>query len=201
MKHGKYIFLILVFFTGCTTTKITSSILTNEKVTDFSSVFYAIKAKKTTAKAMPYLEIRSKKIYDQNDIKFEQRVYTFLEDQGKNLLDDVIAYALANKLKYILTIEEIDYEYTTISTPGYWSNGMYFGGGNSKEIVHELQARLYSTSDTTEIWEAEIEIKSGSYGNSQQSGESLAISLIDKLIQDGILPKSFKHLNERKSRV
>jgi hypothetical protein len=78
---------------------------------------------------------------------------------------------------------------------------MYFGGGNSKEIVHELQARLYSTSDTTEIWEAEIEIKSGSYGNSQQSGESLAISLIDKLIQDGILPKSFKHLNERKSRV
>lgn len=192
MKLGKYIFLILVFFTGCTTTKITSSILTNEKVTNFSSVFYAIKAKKTTAKAMPYLESRSKKLYSLNGIKFEQKVYTFLENNDDEFsLETLINSALDNELKFVLMLEETDYESTTSSGPGYWSNGMYYGGGSSKQIVHGIQARLFSVSDTTEIWRAEIEIKSGSYGNSKQSGESLAMSLIDKLIQDRILSTSF----------
>ena len=87
-------------------------------------------------------------------------MYSFLENNDDEFsLETAINKTLENELNFVLMLEETDYESTTTSAPGYWSDGMYYGGGSSKQIVHSIQARLYSVSDTTEIWRAEIEIK------------------------------------------
>ena len=61
----------------------------------------------------------------------------------------------------------------------------------SKTITHGLEAFLYS-SNGSQIWRAQIEVESSDFGNSKQTGNSLAKKLISKLKKDQVLSGNFK---------
>jgi|GEM_PF-1969703 len=197
MKTKLPIFTLLssLLFLGCTSTKMTSNLLLEETPESINDVFYAVYATKTFEKATPSLEERSNLIYAKNAIRFEQKTYTFLENDGEFNLDNVINYAKEKDFNFALLIAEDDYDYTITQNPGYWSGGMYMGGGSTSNTTHGLKATLFSVSDTSQVWRAEIKVHSGQFGNSSQSGRSLADRIVMQFIDDGLFPKNFRLLN------
>ena len=185
------IILLIVGFSGCTTTKITSKVLKPE-VKNIDSIFYALYADESIEKAAPYFKENSFQAYLKNNVEFQFKLYTFLENGSTFSKKKVFEEASKEEMDYALMLASDDYDFNTSYNPGYWSNGMYMGGGSSKHINHGLKATLFSVSDSTEVWRAVIEISSGDYGNREQTGNSLAKKLIRQLIKDGILTSDFE---------
>ena len=195
-SYSKPVLALFLFLTinGCTTTKITSNKL-ETNLPFIESIYYAVYAEESIGKAAPYLDSKSSSLYSRNKVSFEMKTYTFLENDGEFTVENVIKEAQLNNFQYALMMAEDDYDYSSSVSPGYWSNGMYMGGSNSKTIKHGLKATLFSVSDTTEVWRAVIEVTSGDYGNREQTGASIAKKIISQFVKDGLLSSTFNITN------
>lgn len=191
LKSTLLISALLFFISGCTSTKITSKLLINEE-RSIESIFYAIYADDSIEKAAPYFKEYSFQTYLTNHVQFRFKLYTFLENGDSFSKELVFEEANKEGMEYALLLASDEYDISTSYSPGYWSNGMYMGGGSSTRIKHGLKASLFSLSDSAEVWRAVIDINSGDFGNREQTGQALSKKLIRQLIQDGLLPSDFK---------
>lgn len=191
MKTKTFFILISAFFLQCTSTNIVSRSINSTRLVDVYGIFYASYMDDELHRAEPYFEETSEEIYKFNDYPFGFKEFSFFTNGKEFNPEHVSELASFEDCDLFLMIRETGYDKEVSSIPGSWNNGMYMGGGSSKEITHSLEAYIFTTSDTTEIWRAKIKVNSGTYGNSEQSGKSLGKTLIKKLKEDGILPKNF----------
>lgn len=171
---------------SCSTTQITSNTLIDLSDRQFESILYGVISMQTFSKALPQLDESSDRIYSLNSVKYGFRNIAKLSLSRTELIDEYIILAADSGYQYVLILEEKDYER---------SSNIHYNGGNSfstsKQITQVLSSFLIDVKSKDEVWNAEIQVDSGDFGNSTQSGRSLAHTIIDKFKEDGVLPPFF----------
>ncbi|RNC85616.1 MAG: hypothetical protein ED557_02255 [Balneola sp.] len=192
IKITSILVLASLFLIYCTTTKIDSQVMAPNFDQKVTNLFYVINLQDKMEKTVPTLVDKSKSIYTENGFPFNHEEYTFFSERGTFTLENMVISAKEKNFDFFLILLETDHDRETyFSGPTVGANGMFVGGSTSKTIKHGLEAYLYTVSDTTEIWRAKIEVTSGDYGNSTQTGNSLAKGVIERLLSDGLLPSGF----------
>lgn len=179
-------FFSTLFLMSCSTTQITSNTLIDLSDRQFESILYGVISMQTFSKALPQLDESSDRIYSLNSVKYGYRNIAKLSLSRTELIDEYIILAADSGYQYVLILEEKDYER---------SSNIHYNGGNSfstsKQITQVLSSFLIDVKSKEEVWNAEIQVDSGDFGNSTQSGRSLAHTIIDKFKEDGVLPPFF----------
>ncbi|MCR9132688.1 MAG: hypothetical protein NXI08_08945 [bacterium] len=179
-------FFSTLFLMSCSTTQITSNTLIDLSDRQFESILYGVISMQTFSKALPQLDESSDRIYSLNSVKYGFRNIAKLSLSRTELIDEYIILAADSGYQYVLILEEKDYER---------SSNIHYNGGNSfstsKQITQVLSSFLIDVKSKDEVWNAEIQVDSGDFGNSTQSGRSLAHTIIDKFKEDGVLPPFF----------
>ena len=183
--------LLMLVGISCTTTNVTSKLMDEEHKLEVDNIFYAIYFDKGLIKTVPSLVKRSEEIYSKNMVRFDYVQFDFFSDQSGFNLDSLSKEAQEKKFDFLLIVKEVSIDSEITSTPMYYSGGTFYGGGATKRIEHGLEAFLFNSDTKKEIWRAQIEVASGSYGNSNQSGKSLGVGIIKQLKEDDLLPASF----------
>lgn len=180
--------LVLISSTliSCSTTQMTSNVLIDVSDRQFESVFYGSLSIQTFSKALPQLNSSSERIYSLNGVKYGFKNIAKLSLSREEQIDEYIELAADSGYQYILILEEKDYERST--SINYTGMNNY---STSKRITQVLSAFLIEVKSEDEVWNAEIQVDSGDFGNSKQSGRSLAHTIIDKFKEDGVLPPFF----------
>jgi hypothetical protein len=185
-KLKQLFFLSTLFLMSCSTTQITSNTLIDLSDRQFESILYGVISMQTFSKALPQLDESSDRIYSLNSVKYGYRNIAKLSLSRTELIDEYIILAADSGYQYVLILEEKDYER---------SSNIHYNGGNSfstsKQITQVLSSFLIDVKSKEEVWNAEIQVDSGDFGNSTQSGRSLAHTIIDKFKEDGVLPPFF----------
>lgn len=181
------------FFSQCTSTNVVSKRAKDFEAHALSDLYYAIYLDKKMEKTLPSFKNQTYELHQKNNFKFEIEGYGFFNNPEAFVYDSLSQKAKKSGFRYLLVMNEKEYEKNVSSTPSFYNSGTntWSGGGNTKTIEHGLEAFIYDLETDQEIWRAQVEVTSGDYGNSTQTGKSLAKGLIKKLKEDQMLPSSY----------
>ncbi len=172
--------------------------MTSKRSKDFlayslTDLFYAIYLEKEMEKTLPSFKDQTNELHEKNDFKYEIESYGFFNNPNDFVYDSLSHKARKADFQYLLVLSEESYDKEVSSYPSFYSPGTnsWSGGGNTKTIEHSLEAFIYDLKTDQEIWRAQIEVKSGDFGNSSQTGKSMAKGLIEQLKKDWMLPSDY----------
>ncbi len=185
MKIKTPLFLIIAvsFFCACTSTKMDTQKLGgyNEKIESLvvSTLFSEYFEKASTSfidgieselqsegilvEYYPYPEIKN----DSLDPKIQTEI----------ILNRILMKGLEFETSHALFLIDTEKKTESIS----------FGTTTNTTNTHSLRGLLIDINKELVVWQADIKLKSGDFGNSNQSGTSLAKNTIDQLREDNFL--------------
>lgn len=190
-KHSFIFLILLIISTACTSTNISSKVADPNYDKKIEGIFYALYFTEDIDKALPAFSEETAKHLELNSIEYEIKKFGFFDNPDEFVLDSLYQDSKEQGLSHLLVVSEESMEVNKSSNPGYFSGGMYVGGGSTKTIIHGLNGFLYDVETQKELWRSKIEVKSGSFGNSKQTGRSLARELLEQLSEDDLLESFF----------